>query len=377
MALPSSVYAYRKQARKILPRAIYDYLEGGAETERTLERNRAMYGRFGLRSVLRDEVGAVDLSWELLGSRLAMPIVLAPTGGLKIFWPDGEEAVARAAAAAGVLMVLSASASTSLEMVAAAAPGPKLLQICVYKDWGLVRELLSRAKHAGYSGICITVDAGVIGKRERDLENELDFTLKFALRNIPELIMHLGWSMRTLRVLPLRFPNLPSKDNGEISVAEYVAGLMEPCPSWKELAEIRKEWSGPIIIKGISSTSDASRAVEEGMDGIVVSNHGGRQFDSGFSTVELLPDIAEEVSGRIPIILDGGIFRGTDVLKALSLGASACMIGRAHLWGLAASGEHGARRVLELLRAEIHNAMCLCGSNTINQLNKMNIAPLR
>jgi L-lactate dehydrogenase (cytochrome) len=365
---PCSVEGYRQRARRVLPAAIFDYLDGGAETEGTLRRNRGAYGEYGLVSPIREEERSVDPSCVLLGASLTMPVVLAPTGGLKAFWPDGERAVARAAAASGVLMAVSAGASTPLAEVAAATAGPKWFQICVYKDWELLRTLLSQAAEAGYTGLCVTLDGGLIGKRERDVAHGLELTWGFALRNLPNLARHWRWSMRALRAWPVDFPNFPRRQGRGESLAVYFSSLMQPSPTWRDLERIRKEWSGHLILKAIATPADALRAVKEGIDAIVVSNHGGRQFDSGCSTLELLAPIARAVDRRIPVLIDGGISRGTDVLKAIALGASACMIGRAHLWGLAVDGERGARAVLNILGSEIRNAMHFCGAARLADL---------
>jgi isopentenyl diphosphate isomerase/L-lactate dehydrogenase-like FMN-dependent dehydrogenase len=364
---PCSVAAYKTAARRRLPRAIFDYLEGGAESELTLARNAAAFAGLGLRARLREESGSVDPSCRLLGASSAIPLVLAPTGGLKLFWPEGEVAVARAAADFGVVMAVSAGASTSLEAVAAAAPGPKWFQLCIYRDWDLVLALIDRARHAGYGGMCITIDGGLVGKRERDIRNRLGYSPAFVRRNLFDLLAHPRWSLRALSSLPLGMPNFADQA-GTGDLAAYLSGLTDPCPNWQQVARIRRQWTGPLILKGVMVEGDAARAVDEGMDAIVVSNHGGRQFDSGLPTLVALPAIARRVDGRIPVLVDGGISRGIDILKAIALGASACMIGRAHLWGLALRGEQGVRDILQILRDEIVTAMAFCGVDRIDQI---------
>jgi L-lactate dehydrogenase (cytochrome)/(S)-mandelate dehydrogenase len=374
---PGSVEGFRTVARRVLPRPVFDYLDGGAESEATLRRNRAAWKFYGLlpRIAAAGDADA-DAGCALLGHALTMPVVLAPTGGLNAFWPDGECAVARAAASAGVLLAVSAGASTGLREVAAASSGPKWFQVCIYRDWGVLRDLLERARDAGYAGLCVTLDGGVIGKRERDLANRLELSREFPLRNCGQLLSHWRWTLRTARALPIRFPNLPRERGGSESIAEYFSRLTVPSPTWLQLARLRDEWPGVLVLKAVTNAADAARAADEGMSALIVSNHGGRQLDSGVSTLELLPDVVQAVRGRIPVLIDGGIARGTDVLKALALGVSACMIGRAHLWGLAVAGERGVRAVLEILRREIISAMQLCGVARIADLDHRYVVKL-
>lgn len=375
MTIHCSVGDFKAAARRRLPRAIFDYLEGGAESELTVARNQAAFTRIGLRSRLREESAGVDPSFSLWGERHAMPLVLAPTGGLKLFWRDGETAVARAAAEAAIPMALSAAASTSLEAVAAASPGPKWFQLCIYRDWDLALDLIERAGAAGYAGLCITIDGGLVGKRERDVHNRLGYSAAFVRRNLIDLVAHPGWSLGALASLPLAMPNFKRQD-GTADLAAYLSALTDPCPTWQQVARIRRVWHGRLILKGVMAPEDASRALGEGIDAVIVSNHGGRQFDSGVPTLAALPAVAERVGGRIPVLIDGGISRGTDILKAIALGADACMIGRAHLWGLAAQGERGVQAVLRILRSELVSAMTFCGIDRIEQLGPDHLSRL-
>ena len=331
-------------ARRRLTRQVYDYYAGGAEDETTLAANVAAFGEVFLRPRALVDVGRVDLSTTVLGTRVSMPILVAPTAYQRMAHPEGELATARAAGTAGTLMVASTIATSSLEEIARAATGPLWFQLYVQPDRSLSRDLAKRAEEAGYKALCLTVDTPQLGRRERDVRN--GFTLPPGIR------------MRNFKgSLSLMRHAAP----GTSGFATAASALLDPTITWDSIAWLRSETKLPIILKGLIAGPDASLAVSCGVDGIVVSNHGGRQLDGCEPTLRALPRVVEGAAGQCEVYMDGGIRRGTHVLKAIALGARAVLIGRPVLWGLAAAGEAGVTRVFEMLRAELTLAMQLAG----------------
>jgi 4-hydroxymandelate oxidase len=327
--------------------AAYDYFAGGADGELTLADNRRAFDRYALRPRVLVGVDAVDTSTTVLGARLALPVVLAPTAFNKLAHPDGELAAARAAGAAGTVMCCSTIASTSLEDVAAAATAPLWFQLYVYRDRRVTEDLIRRAEGAGYQALVLTVDTPRLGRRERDVRN------RFAL---PE-----GVSIANLAQYGADATRWPTSS----SFTEYVHHLLDASLTWESVEWLRATTKLPVLIKGILTAADAELAASHGASGVIVSNHGGRQLDGSVATIDALPEVASQVAGRMTVLLDGGVRRGTDVLKALALGASAVLIGRPYLWGLAAEGEAGVRRVLEMLRSELELALALAGCRSV------------
>ncbi len=368
-----SVADLRLIARRRLPRGVFDYIDGGAEDEISLVSNVAAFGRVGFRPRVLRDVAEVDTSSTLLGRPLPLPLVLAPTGFTRIADPAGELAVARSAGRAGIPYTLSTLATRSIEEVAAVSSGPLWFQVYVWRDRGLVAEMVERAADSGYEALCLTVDTAVLGKRERDLRHGFTLPPKLGLSTIFDGIVHPGWTWQFIRSEPIVFANVAGRSVGDgakaVSLAEYVASQFDPGLSWDDIEWLRSKWNGPIILKGIQTTDDAVIAAEEGVDAIAISNHGGRQLDTAPTPLGLLPQVAEAVAGRIEIICDGGIRRGSDIVKALALGANACMTGRAYLYGLGAAGEQGVDHVLDLLTTEMSRTMALIGCPTINNLD--------
>jgi 4-hydroxymandelate oxidase len=343
-SIPVNVADFEALARARMDRAFYDYYAGGAEDERTLADNVEAFTRLVFRP--RALVGAdrVDTSIDLLGSRLPFPIALAPTAFNRIAHPEGELAAARAAGTLGALMCCSTMATSSLEEIAAVASGPLWFQLYVYRDREVTKDLVRRAEAAAYRAIVLTVDTPVLGRRERDVRNRFALPADVSISNLEPYA----------RAAATRWA-------GTSSLTEYIHKQVDPSLTWESVEWLRSLTRLPLVIKGILRGDDAARAIERGASGLVVSNHGGRQLDGAIATIDALPEIVERVAGRAPVLLDGGIRRGTDVLKALALGASAVLIGRAYLWGLAADGESGVRRVLDLLHGELALAMALSG----------------
>jgi L-lactate dehydrogenase (cytochrome) len=371
----------RRIARHRLPRGVFDYIDGGAEDERTLAANCDAYSRVTFRPRVLRNVATVDPSTTLLGRRLPIPLVLAPTGFTRIADPEGELAVARAAAEAGVPYTLSTLSTRSIEEVAAASLGPKWFQVYVWRDRGLVKEMLERATEAGYEAIVLTVDTAVTGRRERDVRRGFTLPPKVGLDTLLDGVAHPAWTWGLLRGEPIRFANVVGRDVGDgataASLADYINSQFDPGLCWDDVVWLRTTWRGPIVIKGIQTVDDARIAVDAGVEAVALSNHGGRQLDSAPATLDLVAPIAEAVADRLEIICDGGVRRGSDIVKALCLGARACMAGRAYLYALGAGGERGVAHVLALMDADVRRTMTLLGADSIEALGSdlVTIAP--
>ncbi|MFO1058168.1 MAG: alpha-hydroxy acid oxidase [Dongiaceae bacterium] len=362
---------FRRLAGRRLPRPIFDFADGGAEDERTLRRNEASWLDWELLSCPLNGAAERDLSVELLGHRLSMPVLIGPTGLSGLFWPGGEIAAAKAAAAAGTGFCLSHAATCTIEALAATGMAPRWMQVFVYHDRGFTRSFAERAAAAGYDALVLTIDNQLLGKRERDLRNGFTIPPRFGLKDKAAMLGKLPWLKRMAPELPrISFANYarPGQPADLKSLAGKMAGMLDPGLSWREVDGLRQEWRGPFLLKGIMHPAEAAEAVARGVDAIIVSNHGGRQLDGAPAPLDMLPAIVEAVDGRIPVLIDGGIRRGGDVVKALALGAAACLIGRPHLWGLAVAGQAGVAHVLEILRAELDRTMGLMGVRTLREL---------
>jgi L-lactate dehydrogenase (cytochrome) len=364
----------RRIARRRLPRGVFDYIDGGAEDERTLGRNSAAFARLELQpSVLRD-VSSIDTSATLFGKRIPLPLVLSPTGYTRIAHSQGELAVARAAERAGLPYSLSTMATRSIEEVAAVSRGSKWFQVYTWKDRGLVTELVARAEAAGYDALMLTVDTAMLGRRERDVRRGFTLPPKIGAGTILDGVVHPGWTLDFITHEPIMFANVVGHDQQDgtdpISLAEHVNSQFDQTLSWADVEWLQSLWSGPLILKGIQTVADAKQAVAAGVQAIALSNHGGRQLDDAPSPIELVEPVAQEVGGQITILCDGGIRRGSDIVKALALGADACMIGRAYLYALGAAGEAGVDHVLELLRLGVVRTMALTGRRSIAEIDR-------
>jgi 4-hydroxymandelate oxidase len=339
-------------ARATLPAATFDYFAGGACDEVTLAENRRAFDAIALRYHVLTDVSRRELGTTLLDQPVTAPIVVAPMAFQRLAHPDGELGMARAAGGLGLLMTASTFSTASLEEIAAAASGPLWFQLYVHQDRGITTELVQRAAATGYAALVLTVDVPEIGRRERDDRNAF----------------RLSTDLRVANFVPRTSEALQGGAAGS-HLASFIQGMRDPSFSWKDLAWLRSLSDLPLIVKGLVRADDAVRAVEHGVAGIVVSNHGGRQLDTAVTGVRALPDIAAAVGDRLLVMMDGGIRRGTDIIKALALGAGAVMVGRPALWGLAADGEAGARRVLELLVKELDLAMALCGTPRLSDIS--------
>ena len=339
-------------ARERLAPLAYEYYVGGANDEVTVRENRAAFERLALRYRVLVDVSRRSTSTTVLGTPVAFPVLVAPTAFQRLACDDGEMATARAAAASGSIMVLSTASTCTIEDVGAIG-GHLWFQLYVYADRGLTKGLVERAEAAGMRAIVLTVDAPILGRRERDLRNRFHLPDGVRLANVP-----------SSGSVPM------PTGHGESGLANHFASGIDAGLTWKDVDWLRSITRLPVLIKGIVRGDDAARAVDHGAAGIIVSNHGGRQLDTAIASVRALPEVADAVAGRAEVLLDGGVRRGTDVIKAIALGARAVLVGRPVVWGLAAGGEGGARRVLELLRAEVDLAMALCGCPTVGDISR-------
>ena len=368
----ASIEDLRELARRRLPGGVFDYIDGGAEDEVALDRNtRAFRELEFVPRVLRD-MSSIDTSSQLLGRELPFPLVLAPTGFTRIACPDGELAVARCAERAGLPYSLSTMGTRSATEVAAVSEGWKWFQVYVWRDRGLLEDMIAHAAGAGFEVLCITVDAAMLGRRERDVRRGFTLPPTMGLDIIWEGLRKPGWSLRFALSDPISFASVAQSIEGPRSTAVDLASFMnaqfDPSLSWDDVEWMRSLWSGPVLVKGVQSVADAVIARDQGLDGIVLSNHGGRQLDSAPAVADLVAPVADEVGGDLEIICDGGVRRGGDIVKALALGATACMIGRPDLYGLAAAGEPGVDWVIEHLHAGMKRDMALCGAASVAEL---------
>jgi 4-hydroxymandelate oxidase len=359
MSDPINLTEFEALARERMEQSAYDYYAGGACDEVTLARNERAFDRIALRPRMLVDVSRLDAATDVLGDRVSVPILLAPTAFNRLAHPEGEMAAARAAGRAGTIMTVSTLATCSLEEIAAQATGPLWFQLYVYRDREYTRDLVHRAEEAGFRALVLTVDSPLLGWRERDVRN------RFAL---PE-----GITIKNLEHTRQRLVTAGAWTS-DMSFSEYIHRMMDPALTWDSVDWLASITSLPILIKGILIPEDARLAVASGARGIIVSNHGGRQLDGAEATIMALPRITDQVGSDMPVLMDGGIRRGTDVLKAIALGARAVLIGRPYLWGLAADGEDGVFRVLQLLKRELELAMALSGRPTIGAIDRTLVA---
>ena len=367
-----NIDAMRALARATLPRPVFDFADGGAEDEWTLRRNEAAFDEVELLPHPLSGAATRDLTVTLFGRRLALPVIVGPTGLAGLFWPDGARCAARASAAAGTALCLSHASVCRLEDVAVSDAAPRWMQVFIFRDRGFTRELTERAAAARYDALVLTVDNQLLGNRERDIRNGFAIPPRFKLADLAGMALKLPWLWRMRTELPrITFGNYVRQgDTADIkALAGRMASLLDPSMSWADVEEVRRIWKGPLILKGVLHPAEARAAIERGVDGLIVSNHGGRQLDGAPASLDALPAVVEAVAGRIPVLLDGGVRRGSDVAKALALGATACLIGRPLLWGLAVAGEEGVGHVLEIYRRELDRVMGLCGVSRLAELD--------
>jgi L-lactate dehydrogenase (cytochrome) len=364
----------RLAARRRLPRAIFDFIDGAAEDEATRRFNRQDFQRLSLRPRMLVDVSQRDQSTTVFGQRLETPVIVAPTGSISLAWPRGEILAARAAHEQGTIYTLSTHSNWSIEDVAREAPGPLWFQLYVWRNRDLTRSFIERARAAGYQALVLTCDVQVHSHRERDIRNGFTNPPRITRANATDMLKRLDWIQRVLRGPRLTLANLegePGAPKLDLLTAGGIANReTDSSVNWKDLDWFRSLWDGPIVLKGILAAEDARLAVEHGIDGILVSNHGGRQLDYAPSSIEMLPEIVDAVQGRAEVLLDSGVRRGSDVVKALALGAKAVLVGRPAVYGLGASGQAGVQQALQILHDEIDRCLALLGCPRVADLNR-------
>ncbi|GMI93690.1 hypothetical protein like AT3G14130 [Hibiscus trionum] len=350
---PVNVNEFRELARQALPKMFYDLFAGGAEDMYTLKENEEAFHRIIIRPKILRDVSSIDLSTAVLGYNISMPVLIAPTSMQKLANPEGEIATARAASACGTIMVLSTSSSCSLEEVASCCNAIRFFQLYVYKRRDISAKLVQRAENNGYKAIVVTVDSPRLGRREADIKNKLVVP---PLKNLEGLM-----------------PNEFIADEGS-GLEALANGTLDASFCWEDISWLKSITNLPVLIKGVLTREDAIKSLEVGVAGIIVSNHGGRQLDYSPATISVLEEVVLAVGGKVPVLIDGGIRRGTDIFKAMALGAQAVLVGRPVVFGLAAKGEYGVKRVLEMLKDELELTMALSGCSSVKEISRSHVS---
>ncbi len=380
LARAACVEDLRRIARKRLPGGVFDYIDGGAEDELALDRNTRAFRELRYRPRVLRDVDRIDTSTVILGEPAPMPLILAPTGFTRIAHPDGELAVARAAARAGLPYALSTLGTRSTEEISAVSTGRKWFQVYVWRDRGLVTEMIDRAAASGFEALCVTVDSVVLGRRERDVRRGFTLPPKIGLDTIFDGLRHPGWTWQFVRSEPILFPMVTGHSGldgtSAVALSRIVNEQFDASLSWSDIEWLKAAWDGPVLVKGVQTTDDAVMARDLGLAGVILSNHGGRQLDSAPAVVDLVAPVADAVGDDLDVICDGGIRRGGDIVKAVALGATACMAGRSYLYGLGAAGEPGVDWVVEHLRAGMKRDMALCGVTSVAELTNEIVEPV-
>ena len=374
-----SIDTLRSAARRRLPKGVFDFYDGGAEDEITLNDNCAAFRRVRLMPRVLRDVSNIDLSASLFGQPMGLPLAISPTGAVGFGWRGGDIALARAAARFNIPYTLSTSATASIEEVADQAPGRHWFQAYILQDKARLHDLIERARVADYEGLMITVDLPVGGKRERDFVNGLAFPMKLTHRNIGQFVRKPLWSLNMLMKAPPTMPSLAGMKalSSDTRKMASVAGRnYDPAFDLDGLKALRDRWPGKLIVKGVCHPQDVDAILALGVDALAVSNHGGRQLDTSVATLDALPGIVRAVQGRVPVLLDGGVRRGSDIVKALALGASGVMTGRATLFGVLAAGEPGVNQALLILQDELRRTMQLCGATRLADIDQGLLAPV-
>ena len=372
-----NVEDFRKLAKKKLPSPIFHYIDGGSDDEVTLRRNTESFNKCDLLPNVLTDVSNIDLSTTVLGQKIAFPLFLAATAMHKLYHHHGERATAKAAEKMDTMFGISTMATTSIEEIGKLTNGPKLFQLYIHKDRGLTDNLIERCKKAGFNSMCLTVDTVVAGNRERDHRTGFSTPPRLTLGSLLSFAMHPQWSLNYLFGSKFKLENIiHMTDKGssiDKSVIDYINEQFDPSMGWKDAEYCVKKWGGPFALKGVMSVEDAKRAIDIGCTAIMVSNHGGRQLDGSRAPFDQLTEIVDAVGDKIEVILDGGIKRGTHVLKALAVGAKACSFGKGYLFALGAGGEKGVEAILQKMKAEINRDMILMGCKSVKDLNRSKI----
>jgi L-lactate dehydrogenase (cytochrome) len=367
----------RSLARRRLPRPIFDYIDGGSDDEVTLGRNVSAFAEYELLPDVLTDVSHIRTETTLFGQKVSWPLMLSPTGLNRMFHGHAELAVARAAAKHGLLYSLSTMGTTKLEALAEQVGGPKVFQIYIFKDRGLTREFVARCKEAGFHGLALTVDTPVAGNRERDRVNGLSLPPRLTLKSFLSFARHPSWSLSALTGSKFDLANVSHRVDalagGPMSLFDYIGGQFDRSVTWRDVESIAAQWNGPFAVKGVITPEDAKRAISSGATGVMVSNHGGRQLDGVPAPIDQIARVRDAIGDEPDVTCDGGVRRGSDVVKALAMGATACSIGRPYLYGLAAAGEAGVDRTLSILREEFERTMILAGVNNVAQLDHRHV----
>ncbi len=369
-----NIFDLREQALRRVPKGLFEFVDRGTEDEVSLRNNRAVFERIKFKPRTLVDVSNRSQDITLFGHKQKMPICIAPTGTAGLMWHEGEIALARAARDAGIPFTLATGSMTSMERVASEAGGRLWFQLYMWPDKSMSHKLVERARAAGYEALVVTVDGAASGNREYNLRNGFTIPFSFTRRNITDVMMHPRWLLGVLARYIMttgmpRYENYPSEIKYKVTAAPMGRSQMKnDSLNWEDLKVLRKMWPGTLMVKGLAHPADAVMAADCGADGVVVSNHGGRNLDGSMAPLEALPDVVDAVGKRIPVIVDSGFRRGSDVVKALALGASAVLIGRSTLYGVAAAGHEGATRAIDLFREEISRVMALLGVRSIEEL---------
>ena len=368
---------YRKLAKKKLPSPIFHYIDGGSDDEITLNRNTEAFNDCDLVPNVLSDVGNIDLSTTVFGKKIDFPLFLAPTAMHRLYHHHGEKASALAAEKFGTIFSMSTMSTTSIEEIGNFTGSPKLFQLYIHKDTGLTDNLIERCERAGFDAMCLTVDTVVAGNRERDRRTGFTTPPKLTLSSLISFITHPAWSFNYLTHKKFKLANIihmtEKGSSIDKSIIDYINEQFDPSMNWKDAEYCIKKWKGPFAIKGVMSVEDAKKAVDVGASAIMISNHGGRQLDGSRAPFDQLSEIVDAVGDKIEVILDGGIRRGTHVLKALAIGAKACSFGKGYLFALSAGGQTGIESVLQKMKDEIYRNMILMGCKTINDLNRSKV----
>lgn len=373
----NNVADFRRLARRRLPRPIFDYIDGGADDEVSLGRNVSAFADYELIPDVLNDVSAIRTDTTLFGQPSRWPLMLSPTGLTRMFHDQAELAVARAAARHGLLYRLSTMGTTRLEDLAQAFSGPKVFQIYIFKDRGLTAEFVTRCREAGFHGLTLTVDTPVAGNRGRDRTNGLSLPPKLTMRSLLSFACHPAWSIPALTGSRFDLANVSHRvdalASGPMRLFDYIGGQFDRSVGWRDVEWLAREWNGPLAIKGVMTPDDARRSIASGATGVMISNHGGRQLDGAPAPIDQIAAVRDAIGDAPDVICDGGIRRGSDIVKALALGATACSIGRPYLYGLAAGGEPGVDRLLTLLRDEFVRTLTLAGVADIAALSRRHV----
>jgi len=372
-----NVEDFRKLAKKKLPSPIFHYIDGGSDDEVTLRRNTESFNKCDLIPNVLTDVSSIDLSTTVLGQKIDFPLFLSPTSMNRLYHHHGEKGTAKAAKKMGTIFGTSTMATTSIEEIGKLTTGPKLFQLYIHKDKGLTDNLIDRCKLAGFNSMCLTVDTVVAGNRERDHRTGFSTPPKLTLGSLLSFALHPYWTFRHFFGEKFQLSNIihmtEKGSSIEKSVMDYINEQFDPAMNWNDAEYCVKKWGGPFALKGVMSVEDAKRAIDIGCTAIMISNHGGRQLDGSRAPFDQLAEIVDAVGDKIEVILDGGVRRGTHVLKALSLGAKACSFGKGYLFALAAGGEKGVSAVLQKIKNEINRDMILMGCKNIKEMNRSKI----